>query len=109
SFSFESVSEGELSLLGEVCQVLETPGHSPGCVAYYFPAIKAVFSGDLLFYRSVGRTDFSGGSEELLKRSVVAKIFSLHDQTRIYPGHGPETMVGDEKINNPFFSEFGRL
>lgn len=109
SFSFEPVSEGEITLLGEACQVLETPGHSPGCVAYYFPSMKAVFSGDLLFYRSVGRTDFPGGSEELLKRSVVAKIFTLHDQTMVYPGHGPETMVGDEKINNPFFSEFGRL
>lgn len=109
TFSYEPVRESELTLLGETCQVLETPGHSPGCVAYYFPSMKAVFSGDLIFYRSIGRTDFPGGSEEILKQSVKAKIFTLHDQTMVYPGHGPETMVGDEKINNPFFSEFGKL
>ena len=109
TFSYEPVREGELTLLGETCRVLETPGHSPGFVAYFFPSMKAVFAGDLLFYRSIGRTDFPGGSEEILKQSVKTRIFTLHDQTVVYPGHGPETMVGDEKINNPFFSEFGKL
>ena len=108
AFSFVPLDEGELPLLGTTCRVLATPGHSPGSLSFYFEEIGAVFVGDLLFYRSVGRTDFPGSSERDLMRSVRTKIFTLPENTLVYPGHGPETTVGQERLNNPFFTEFIR-
>lgn len=107
-FSFEPLEEGDLALLGTTCRVLATPGHSPGSMSFYFEDLGAVFVGDLLFYRSVGRTDFPGSSERELLRSVRAKIFTLPEETVVYPGHGPETTVRQERLNNPFFTEFLR-
>ena len=107
-FTWEPVAPGETVLAGEPCRVLATPGHSPGSRAFYFPAAGAVFVGDLLFYRSIGRTDFAGGDYEVLIASVVSQIFSLPDKTLVYPGHGPASTVGDEKRHNPFFSEFAK-
>ena len=107
-FSFTHLDEGEQTFLGAVCRVLATPGHSPGSLSFYFAEIGSVFVGDLLFYRSVGRTDFPGSSERDILRSVRTKIFSLPEATVVYPGHGPETTVGAERLNNPFFTEFIR-
>jgi len=108
AFSFIALDEGDLPLLGTTCRVLATPGHSPGSLSFYFAELGAVFVGDLLFYRSVGRTDFPGSSERELMRSVRTKIFTLPENTLVYPGHGPETTVGQERLNNPFFTEFTR-
>lgn len=107
-FSYEPLAEGETEFLNMSCRVMFTPGHSPGSLSFYFPALNAVFVGDLLFYRSVGRTDFPGGSEAELARSVRSRIFSLPANTVVYPGHGPETTVDSERLNNPFFTEFVR-
>ena len=85
-------------------EVLETPGHSPGHVSFYFPKQKIIFVGDTLFAGSIGRTDFLGGSYDQLIRSVREKILSLDEATIVYPGHGPETTVGQEKRTNPFFT-----
>jgi glyoxylase-like metal-dependent hydrolase (beta-lactamase superfamily II) len=108
SFTIAALEEGEMTLLGTTCRVLATPGHSPGSLSFYFESLGAVFVGDLLFYRSVGRTDFPGSSERELMRSVRTKIFTLPEDTVVYPGHGPETTVGQERLNNPFFTEFIR-
>ena len=62
--------------------------------------------GDLVFYRSVGRSDFPGGSHETLLHSVREHIFPLPEETVLYSGHGPETTVGDEKNHNPYFAGF---
>ena len=105
-FAWQPLAEGETQFLGISCRVLSTPGHSPGGLSFYFPDLEAVFVGDLLFYRSVGRTDFPGSAATVLEHSVREKIFTLPDATRVYPGHGPATTVGDEKLNNPFFSPF---
>ncbi len=107
-FEIVPLEEGELPLLGTTCSVLATPGHSPGSLSFYFESVGAVFVGDLIFYRSVGRTDFPGSSERELMRSVRTKIFTLPEDTVIYPGHGPETTVRQERLNNPFFTEFIR-
>jgi len=107
-FDWEPLAPGETTLLGLTCRVLATPGHSPGSLSYYFPEAGAVFVGDLLFYRSIGRTDFAGGDYEVLLRAVREKIFTLPDKTLVYSGHGPATTVGDEKRHNPFFSEFAK-
>lgn len=106
-FPYEYIAEGETTFLGKQCRVLSTPGHSPGSLSFYFPEAGVVFVGDLLFNRSIGRTDFSGGDFNVLKDSVIEKIFSLPDETQVFPGHGPQTNVKEEKLNNPFFSDFG--
>ncbi len=102
-FEFEDLKEGRHDFLGHECQVLHTPGHTPGSLSFYFPELHSVFVGDLLFLRAVGRTDFPGGSMSMLQRSAREKIFTLPDNTVIYSGHGPESMVIDERKNNPFF------
>ncbi|KHK03814.1 MBL fold metallo-hydrolase [Desulfovibrio sp. TomC] len=107
-FDWQPVAPGEMILAGQPCRVLATPGHSPGSRSYYFPEAAAVFVGDLLFYRSIGRTDFAGGDYDVLIEAVVSQIFSLPEKTLVYPGHGPATTVGDEKRHNPFFSEFAK-
>lgn len=107
-YTFEEVEEGDYEFMDLPCKVLHTPGHTPGSVSFYFPDGNVVFVGDLLFYRSIGRTDFPGGSLEDLKESVTKKIFTLPDETVVYSGHGPETSVKDEAMNNPFFSDFQR-
>lgn len=81
--------------------VIHTPGHSPGGVSFHAPG--AVFTGDTLFAGSVGRTDFPGGSHEHLIQGVKGKIFPLGDDLRVYPGHGPSTTIGRERLYNPFF------
>lgn len=108
AFDWQPVAPGETILAGQSCRVLATPGHSPGSRSYYFPEADAVFVGDLLFSRSIGRTDFAGGDYDVLIKSVVSQIFSLPDKTLVYPGHGPATTVGEEKRHNPFFSEFAK-
>ncbi|NCC24443.1 MAG: MBL fold metallo-hydrolase [Deltaproteobacteria bacterium] len=105
-FAFEPLNAGTWNWAGLDCRVMHTPGHSSGSHSLYFPELKAVFCGDLLFYRSVGRTDFPGGSLNVLERSVRENIFTLPEDTVIYPGHGPETSVGDEMRHNPFLSDF---
>ena len=101
-YTFTGLPEGTLPLLGSFCTVLATPGHTPGGLAFYFPDCKAVFSGDSLFYRSIGRTDFPRGDANTLINSIRSKIFSLPEETTVYPGHSEPSTVGDEKRHNPF-------
>lgn len=82
--------------------VLHTPGHSPGGVCFHAPGV--VFTGDTLFAGSVGRTDFPGGDHRRLIKGVLEKIFPLGDAIRVYPGHGPHSTVGREKLTNPFLN-----
>ncbi len=105
-FEFDPIEPGEAEFVGLKCTVLSTPGHTPGSLSFYFPDAKVVFVGDLLFYRSVGRTDFPGGSSETLTQAVKEQIFTLPPDTTILSGHGPETSVSDEMNHNPFFSQF---
>ncbi|MBO4368510.1 MAG: MBL fold metallo-hydrolase [Desulfovibrio sp.] len=107
-FESQPLSPGDTTFAGMPCRVLSTPGHTPGGLSYYFPEEKVVFSGDALFYGSVGRTDFPLGNEEQLISGIRANLFSLPDETRVFPGHGPETSIGFEKTNNPICGEFAR-
>jgi glyoxylase-like metal-dependent hydrolase (beta-lactamase superfamily II) len=84
--------------------VLHTPGHSPGSVSLVMPEEELVFTGDLIFAGSIGRTDFPGGDYNTLIQSVRQKIFTLDDSYRILSGHGPITTVGNERMHNPFFT-----
>jgi glyoxylase-like metal-dependent hydrolase (beta-lactamase superfamily II) len=83
------------------CEIIETPGHTPGGVCYYFPAEKLLLAGDTLFAGSVGRTDLPGGDMATLMRSL-AKLTSLPDDTLVIPGHGMHTTISAEKASNPF-------
>jgi hydroxyacylglutathione hydrolase len=83
-------------------EVRHTPGHTPGHVVYYCAKEAVLFSGDLIFQTSVGRTDLPGGDRDALVRSIQEQVFSLPDETRILSGHGNETTVGEEKYENPF-------
>lgn len=85
-------------------EVLDTPGHSPASVSFYIPQAQRVIAGDTLFRRSIGRTDLPGGDLSTLLRSIRKKLLTLPPDTEVYPGHGPETTIGDEAKHNPFLS-----
>lgn len=91
-----------LELGGTQWQVRHTPGHSPGGITLYCAALRTALVGDALFAGSVGRTDFPGCSMEQLSRSIRTQLYTLPDDTRVLPGHGPETTIGREKRGNPF-------
>lgn len=92
----------EMTLGGMDILFFNTPGHTPGGMCIYIKNQDALFCGDTLFYASIGRTDFPGGSYEDIIKSIQEKIFALPDDTRVYPGHMQPTTVGYEKVNNPF-------
>lgn len=99
------VEDGQLlELDGIRLEVLHTPGHTPGgiCLRMRSPTDKVLFSGDTLFRRGVGRTDFPGADETALFDSIRKKLFVLADDTVVYPGHGPATTIGEEKAENSF-------
>ena len=94
-----------ISIGGFEFEVIHTPGHTPGgmCLLLKKPEGGILFSGDTLFSCGIGRTDFPGASEVVLVDSIKKKLLLLPEQTLVYPGHGPETTIGQEKVNNPFF------
>ncbi len=100
------IREGETVRLGEATlEILFTPGHSPGSVSFYNEKSGLLIAGDVLFNRSIGRTDLPGGNYETLIQSITTQLMVLPDETKVYPGHGPMTTIGFEKMNNPFLSQ----
>lgn len=92
------INEGDLLFLGNsALRVLFTPGHSPGSISFYAPDEAFVISGDVLFQNGIGRTDLPGGNQEQLFESINSQLFTLPDNTEVYPGHGPVTMIQIEK------------
>ena len=83
-------------------KILFTPGHAPGHVVFYNEATQVCIGGDVLFQRSIGRTDLPGGNFETLIHSIRTQLFTLPDQVVVYPGHGPSITIGEEKKLNPF-------
>jgi len=93
----EAVSFGNTKLA-----VLFLPGHAPGHVGFYHAEQRILIGGDVLFRSSIGRTDLPGGDFDTLISSIHQKIFTLPDDVVVYPGHGPSTTVGEEKVSNPY-------
>lgn len=93
----ETIQLGELKL-----QVIHTPGHSTGGICLYVDDVLLV--GDSLFAGSIGRTDLPGGNHQMLIASIKEKLLPLPEKTRVYPGHGPMTTIGEEKLHNPFLN-----
>ena len=103
------LEDGEEWKIGEMkFSMIHTPGHSPGstCIRLHENSAvgipEALFSGDTLFQQSVGRTDLWGGDQDLLFKSIRQRLLVLDDSTRVCPGHGNDTSIGEEKFNNPF-------
>ena len=110
SYDAEHVLEGgeRLELAGFEIDVLFTPGHSPGHVTFSIPDEAAVFSGDVLFEGSVGRTDLPGGDWGTLLESIRLLVDRLPPETAVYPGHMGTTTLGAERASNPFLAELAR-
>ncbi len=108
---YQLISENETVTFGEEeLEIRFTPGHSPGSICFYYKGRNTatggtgwVIGGDVLFQQSIGRTDLPGGDFDTLIKSIQTQIFTLPDETIVYSGHGPSTVVGLEKMNNPFF------
>jgi len=98
-----SLEEGTIiEQAGIKLKVLHTPGHTPGGISLYSKADGIIFVGDTLFANSVGRTDIPGGNMTQLIKGIKEKLFVLPDETVVYPGHGPQTTIAQEKAHNPF-------
>lgn len=99
-----TVAGGDVVAVGTLrFEVIATPGHSPGGISLYLREAGVVFSGDTLFWGSVGRTDLPGSDHAALLRSLKSALGALPDDTRVLPGHEEETTIGLEKEQNPFF------
>jgi glyoxylase-like metal-dependent hydrolase (beta-lactamase superfamily II) len=98
------LKEGDTLRVGSyVFEVLHTPGHSPGSLSLHLRGEQQkLFSGDTLFQGSIGRTDLWGGSFEQILRSINDRLLIFPDETPVFPGHGPETVIGEERETNPF-------
>ena len=104
------VDDGDVVRFGNCAlEVRATPGHTAGCVTYVLNDRSMAFTGDCLLIRGAGRTDFQGGSAQIMYQAIHEQIFSLPDECFVYPGHDYEgrtvSTVGEEKRHNPFFPE----
>ena len=99
----EALEDDEAVKVGNgVLEVICTPGHAKGSVSLYAPVEGWVFTGDALFCRSIGRTDFPGGDFDELRESIRTRLFTLPDDTEVFCGHGESTTIGEEKDFNPY-------
>ncbi|MDA9555410.1 MBL fold metallo-hydrolase [Pelobium sp.] len=95
---------GTISLGNSTLEILFAPGHSPAHLCFYSKADGFVIGGDVLFKGSIGRTDLPGGNFDILINSIRNQLFTLPDEVKVYPGHGPMTTIGFEKLYNPFLN-----
>lgn len=100
------LEEGDEVRMGDdVLKVLFVPGHAPGHIALFCAAQRFVIAGDVLFKRSIGRTDLPGGDFTVLERSIRRQLYPLGDDVLVHCGHGPSTTIGEERLNNPFVKD----
>lgn len=103
----QHIDEGDTVTFGNTTlEVLFTPGHSPSHISFFHRASDQLFSGDVLFSSSIGRTDLPGGSYDILMQSIVHKLLPLGDDVKVYCGHGSMTTIGQEKQQNMFILQY---
>jgi hydroxyacylglutathione hydrolase len=98
-----------VGIAGHAAQVLFTPGHTQGSICLHFAPESLLLAGDTLFAGSIGRTDLPGGDSRLILRSLHERVLTLPDATRVIPGHGPATTIGEERESNPYLQPGVRL
>jgi glyoxylase-like metal-dependent hydrolase (beta-lactamase superfamily II) len=99
------LKEGDVVTIGkDELLVIETPGHSPGHICFYNKAQGFLIGGDVLFNRSIGRTDLPGGNYDELIKNIKEKLLVLPNKTIVYSGHGETTTIGEEKVENPYLT-----
>ncbi|MEP7322085.1 MAG: MBL fold metallo-hydrolase [Saprospiraceae bacterium] len=98
------VEDEFLELGSSSWRLISCPGHSPASLCFYDEMESVLIAGDVLFYESIGRTDLPGGNHPLLLKNIREKLFILPDITKVYPGHGPITTIGHERMYNPFLN-----
>lgn len=105
-FEADEILEGksQIEALGETWKIYHVPGHSPDSICFHLENQNLLFGGDVLFLDGVGRTDFPNGSSVLLLSGILKKLFALSDATRVLPGHGDDTTIGRERMENPFLT-----
>ena len=101
-YQYSNLKEGPLAIENFYLEVISTPGHSPDSLTFYFPEEKIMFTGDFLFFHTIGRCDLVGGNEDQMQKSIQ-KIKQYSSDITIYPGHGPQTTLQEEIIHNPYF------
>jgi hydroxyacylglutathione hydrolase len=100
---FILLQQGDTIVLGkDELQIIEAPGHSPGSICFYAASQHFIIGGDVLFHRSIGRTDLPLGNHPTLLNSIRQQLFVLPNETIVYSGHGQPTNIGEEKKYNPF-------
>ncbi|MBL9179152.1 MAG: MBL fold metallo-hydrolase [Verrucomicrobiaceae bacterium] len=106
AFEVDELLEGRdtLEAADETWRLYHVPGHSPDSVCFHLEREQFVFGGDVLFLDGIGRTDFPGGSTSLLLSGIAEKLLPLPDATRVFPGHGDDTTIGRERLENPFLN-----
>jgi glyoxylase-like metal-dependent hydrolase (beta-lactamase superfamily II) len=92
----------EITFGNTTFKIFHVPGHSPGHIVFYCKAEKVLFAGDVLFSGSIGRTDLERGDYATLINNITEKLLILPDDVVVYPGHGPTTSIGEEKVSNPY-------
>ena len=95
--------KGTITFGASSLSLIFSPGHSPAHLCFYSEIDQVLIGGDVLFHGSIGRTDLPGGNHDQLINNIKTKLFTLPDDCKVYPGHGPATTIGFEKTNNPFF------
>ena len=96
-------------IAGHTATILHTPGQTQGSICLYFAPEKLLLAGDTLFAGSIGRTDLPGGDSRQIIRSLHDRLLTLPDETRVIPGHGPNTSIGEERETNPFLQPGARF
>ncbi|WP_029898552.1 MBL fold metallo-hydrolase [Desulfohalovibrio reitneri] len=104
-FEMRGIGPGRLTLAGQPVLALPVPGHTPGSLCYFFPALESVFTGDCLFRGTVGHTRGPGGDAQGLLDAIRARLLTLPPETEVFPGHGPATTISRERAGNPFFAD----
>lgn len=103
--------DGTVLRAGDIeVSVLHTPGHTPGSVCFCVSSgsDRVVFTGDTLFRRGIGRTDLWGGDTALIEKSLKNRLLTLDDETTVVPGHGPNSLIGEERAKNPYLVRLAR-